>query len=209
MPRSNGVTKVCSNKSCPFKGEPQPVSSFAAYKVAKDGLSSHCRTCHAASSRAWIKNNSERHREMTKRWAEANKERVAAKLKRWHAANHEKRMAQGREWKRKHAAEIAALEKSKRLENPERHWTRRALTRCKVRAKQKSVPFSITAADLLPLPEFCCVLGIKIDYFSGPVRQLWASVDRIVPALGYVPGNVRIISHAANMAKLDGCGFAL
>lgn len=204
MPRSNGITKVCSNKSCAFNGEAQPLSSFPKSKTSRDGLTSWCKACHSEANRKWTEENRERHRFLVKRWSMANRDKESAKAKRWQLANRERHLANGREYKRKHAAEIAAIDKAKLLANPERHWTRRALTRCKVRAKENGVPFSITAEDLLPLPEFCSVFGIKLDYFSGPVRRSWASVDRIVPSLGYVPGNVRVISFAANVAKLDG-----
>ena len=44
---------------------------------------------------------------------------------------------------------------------------------------------------------------MRLDYAGGGDRRLWASVDRIKPELGYVKGNVRVISLAANMAKMD------
>jgi hypothetical protein len=46
-------------------------------------------------------------------------------------------------------------------------------------------------------------------YDGSGDRRCWASVDKIIPSVGYVSGNVRIISMAANMAKLDGIGDIL
>ena len=90
-------------------------------------------------------------------------------------------------------------------------WAAKAIQRCRRRAKAKFLPFNISSIDLLDketqaLPVFCDVLGIKLIYDSSNDRRAWASVDRIIPELGYVKGNVRVISYAANMAKLDGIG---
>jgi hypothetical protein len=89
----------------------------------------------------------------------------------------------------------------------------RFLVHCaRQRAQKKSLPFAMTVADLLPLPVTCPVLGITIDYGSsiggrasrGMSRDRRASIDRVVPSLGYVPGNVRVISYRANRLKGDG-----
>lgn len=37
--------KVCSNPRCPFKGEPQPLTSFYAHKKTMDRLQYWCKTC--------------------------------------------------------------------------------------------------------------------------------------------------------------------
>jgi hypothetical protein len=84
------------------------------------------------------------------------------------------------------------------------NWAKRAIISCRKRANNKGPSFNIEISDLLPLPQFCPFFGIPLDYKSGPDRRRWASVDKIKPELGYVKGNVRIISSAANWAKNDG-----
>ena len=61
-------------------------------------------------------------------------------------------------------------------------------------------------ADLMPLPEYCPVLPwIRLDYGNNHGdRNMWASIDRIDPRIGYVAGNVRIISFRANVLKSNG-----
>jgi hypothetical protein len=92
----------------------------------------------------------------------------------------------------------------------QKHWLRRTLSNCRNRAAKKLVPFDMNEFDLLDkktgnLPVFCPVFPhIKLDYNAGPDRRLWASVDRIVPELGYVSGNVWIVSMAANTWKSNG-----
>jgi hypothetical protein len=85
-------------------------------------------------------------------------------------------------------------------------WATRIIRGCRRRARKKGVPFNLIVADILPLPKICPVLKVELDYCAGPTREIWASVDRIKPKYGYVSGNVRIISFAANFAKGAGIG---
>jgi hypothetical protein len=71
----------------------------------------------------------------------------------------------------------------------------------KRRAKQHKIPFEITRKDII-IPEFCPILGIPL--VVGGQRFATAnspSLDRRIPELGYVPGNVFVISHKANTMK--------
>jgi hypothetical protein len=55
-------------------------------------------------------------------------------------------------------------------------------------------------------PTHCPVLGLELDYRrqrnsnKGPIPNS-PSFDRVNPALGYIPGNVIIVSHKANVIK--------
>jgi hypothetical protein len=74
------------------------------------------------------------------------------------------------------------------------------LQSARYRAKKGNIPFSITKHDVV-IPDKCPALGIPLavnDGYSGPGSM---SLDRIVPELGYVPGNVNVISHKANTIK--------
>src|SRR5208337_2389993 len=68
------------------------------------------------------------------------------------------------------------------------------------RAKRNKIPFSITEKDI-KVPEFCPILGIKLEFAQGKPKSNSPSVDKIIPQLGYVPGNVVVISYRANMIK--------
>lgn len=51
-------------------------------------------------------------------------------------------------------------------------------------------------------PTHCPALGVELSYArGGGLSPLAPSFDRIDPALGYVPGNVAIISFRANSIK--------
>lgn len=74
------------------------------------------------------------------------------------------------------------------------------------RARDKSLPFSITLEyvrsmyDAAIADGYCTVLGIPLERGNVPSPNT-PSIDRIIPSLGYVPGNVRIISLRANTLK--------
>jgi hypothetical protein len=71
------------------------------------------------------------------------------------------------------------------------------------RAKIKGIPFTLTADDF-EIPEFCPVLGIKLIVSTGRgASPESASLDRIDLTLGYVKGNVQVISLRANSMKND------
>jgi hypothetical protein len=68
------------------------------------------------------------------------------------------------------------------------------------RSKKYNLPFSITIDDIV-IPEFCPILGIKLKFGTTADRQNSPSLDRIIPSLGYVPGNIMVISNRANIIK--------
>jgi hypothetical protein len=72
------------------------------------------------------------------------------------------------------------------------------LGNAKYRARKKNVPFEITADDIV-IPSKCPALGTLFDYSRG--KRYSPSLDRIRPELGYVPGNIQVISMQANVMK--------
>jgi hypothetical protein len=79
----------------------------------------------------------------------------------------------------------------------------RLLRSARDRALAKGIPFSLTEEDF-EIPEFCPVLGIKLATGTGrgPAPHS-PTLDRIDLLLGYVPGNVQVISSRANAMKND------
>jgi hypothetical protein len=71
---------------------------------------------------------------------------------------------------------------------------------CKCRAKKIGVPFNLTVSDIV-YPENCPVLVMKLERRSGRLAGASPSLDRLIPSLGYVSGNVRVISQRANTLK--------
>ena len=69
-------------------------------------------------------------------------------------------------------------------------------------AKRREIPFDLKYTDF-ELPEYCPILGIKIEYGAGSDGNApnHASLDRIDNTKGYIPGNVMIVSRLANAMK--------
>lgn len=72
----------------------------------------------------------------------------------------------------------------------------------KQRAKTKNILFDISYSDF-SIPEYCPLLGIKLIKHIGQKEKQdnSPSLDRIIPSLGYVKGNVWVISERANRIK--------
>lgn len=88
--------------------------------------------------------------------------------------------------------------------NPVAAWARSAVSTARRRAKRSGVPFEITAADLMAVAgTHCPALGIVLDYTRGRgiIQMDSPTVDRLIGPLGYVVGNVAVISDKANRIK--------
>lgn len=131
------------------------------------------------------------------------------------------RIRYNREWKQNkrtedpnYAADMRIKwERKKFLEDPKAFYIRRMLSQAKSRAKKEGLPFNLDSSDI-PIPEVCPILGTKLNLkmpnrgdcgdsiknFDSP------SVDKIIPQLGYVKGNVWVISYRANTIK-NNCTF--
>lgn len=132
-----------------------------------------------------------------KEYREENKEALKAKRKEYYEQNKE-RLKEHNKQKRleKYKAnpeKDMAKQKQWKLNNIERYLVQSARSR----AKKYNLPFDITHEDVV-VPEFCPYLGIKLVPFSE-----WSSpsLDKIVPELGYVKGNIQVISTKANTMK--------
>ena len=118
----------------------------------------------------------------SKDYYEQNKEQLKERHKKnrleKYRADPKKDMAKQKQWK---------------INNIERYLVQSARNR----AKKYNLPFDITHEDVV-IPEFCPYLGIKLVPFSE-----WSSpsLDKIIPELGYVKGNIQVISTKANTMK--------
>lgn len=127
----------------------------------------------------------------------------AAKEKARKRAYHERMRTSDPTWHSKERARRRHSARIKRAVDPVTTKRRWMLKSSRIRARAKGLPFTISLDDI-PSPLVCPALGIKIDWdsrnSSGPASP---SLDRLRPERGYVPGNVRVISHRANSIKND------
>lgn len=87
---------------------------------------------------------------------------------------------------------------------PRSNWSPRTkmLYAAKARAKKEELPFNLTLEDI-QIPDVCPILGYTLEKNSRYCQYNSPSLDKIIPALGYVRGNVQVISHKANTIKND------
>ena len=102
---------------------------------------------------------------------------------------------------------VVALGKDSR-----KHRMHNTLKAIKMKAKRRGIPFDISVADL-DMPKLCPVFGVEIFYDKrkllmdgGSIRNhpQIPSIDRLIPELGYVKGNVFVMSLKANIVKNNG-----
>jgi hypothetical protein len=76
------------------------------------------------------------------------------------------------------------------------------LVRTKSRAKKFNIPFNLSLDDIV-IPDVCPVFGVPFELIScnGKVSPQAPSIDKIIPTLGYVKGNIQVISCRANTLK--------
>lgn len=71
---------------------------------------------------------------------------------------------------------------------------------CRSRAKVEGALFNLSVDDIV-IPEICPLLGVPIIVHGGPKNLYSPSIDRLIPSLGYVKQNIRVISRKANFMK--------
>ena len=75
----------------------------------------------------------------------------------------------------------------------------------KNRAKKNNLPCDIDAMYVMSImPDVCPVLGIPLVFNKESTQDNSPTLDRFIPALGYVKGNINVISQKANRLKNDG-----
>lgn len=78
-------------------------------------------------------------------------------------------------------------------------------TAAKCRAQRLGVPFAITRADVEGLLQsrVCAATGLPFQFDAVGRCPYSPSLDRIVPELGYVLGNVQVTTLQFNVAKME------
>jgi hypothetical protein len=83
--------------------------------------------------------------------------------------------------------------------------------KAKDRAKRKNLPFNLTIDFLEQLyneqNKRCAISGILLNFetigINGKIAADSPSIDKITPEIGYVKGNVRLVSYQVNCALLN------
>jgi len=112
------------------------------------------------------------------------------------------RRKHARRYREKHTVKLneraKAYQKKIREGNPSRFlWST-----AKRRAREQGLAFDIEPSDIV-IPTRCPLLGVPLRRGQGVVLAESPTLDRRDPTLGYVKGNVWVISHRANSIKQD------
>lgn len=97
-------------------------------------------------------------------------------------------------WYLKNKERKANEAKEERRNNPEKALYKS----CKYSSKRRGIDFDLELSDII-IPDICPILKKPLK----PLTRYAPTVDRIDNSLGYVKGNVWVISRKANTMKLD------
>lgn len=128
----------------------------------------------------------EKNKECIRQWVLRNREKSREYQRAYRLRNTELTRSRGRKYR---------VEKIARVGTGYEMWWH-----AKKRAQRRGVPFSISITDIV-VPETCAVFGFPISRSVGTISDTSPTLDCVVPSLGYVPGNVRVISQKANRLK--------
>lgn len=162
-------------KKCTWCGISKPFHEFAKRtdKGSKSKLLSACRQCNREKSRQWRQKNPEKHREGIYKW------------------------------RKKNPSKYKKIYRKYRSENKLRVSATRMVKTARKHAKKKNLPFNIDPEYVFKKLKdgYCEKTGIRFNFTSGTKNPCSPSIDKIVPAIGYVKGNVRCIVWALNLFK--------
>lgn len=99
---------------------------------------------------------------------------------------------------------LSALQKHGHSKKPDLEiLTRNKFCRKKWWCTHNNIPFELIYEDIT-WPKYCPALGIELNYNTEARADDNATFDQIIPKLGYIRGNVAIISWKANKLKCNG-----
>ena len=139
---------------------------------------------------------------------ENNKDRVLERTREYTKTDDAKKVAQ--RYRTTHKDQVKYYQQRYREDNKEQFamWNkksyyldlrRRLYNGAKARSKQKGFVFDLCLSDII-VPDVCPVFGVPFVWGAG-INDYSPSLDRIDSSLGYVKGNVAVISTLANKLK--------
>ncbi|NTV79324.1 MAG: hypothetical protein HGA25_09395 [Clostridiales bacterium] len=114
------------------------------------------------------------------------KEKAAQRWLSWAQRNPEAAANRAKEWRKNHPEQMLLIS-------------------AKIRAKKLNIPFDLEISDI-HIPVLCPITGLTLEINPSGNRGPQVNsptLDKINPELGYVKGNVAVISFKANKWKSD------
>ena len=119
--------------------------------------------------------------------------------KEYYLKNKDRILASNKEWREKNKARHAVMSSEWYHRTKEANLKKYLLKYAKARAVKKKLPFDITEEDIV-IPELCPIFNVPL-VLGDP--RFAPSIDRTIPELGYIRGNIIVMSRLANMMKWD------
>ncbi len=169
-------------KLCCRCKEVRPLADFNKSGKRLDGRHPMCKIC-------------------CKQWRFENRDALLKKKKEYHQIPHIK------EYTKQYRAQYYKDNKETMLAQQREYYAvpqnraKKLLSKTKERALQDGIEFNLELEDII-IPTHCPYLGIELTHHLGKgYLDSNSSIDKINPELGYVKGNVQIISRLANQMK--------
>lgn len=184
------------------------------FPLKKDGTySGNCLACKAKRKQKrdddpknkekrqqYYQENKEIILENRKEYYQENKEEIDRKNKENYESHKTEYLEYKKEYYQENKEHYSELDKQNRINNPIKYLLKAA----KKRSKEDNLPFDLSEDDIV-IPQVCPILKIEIKIGNSiKDRDSSPSLDKVIPELGYVKGNVKVISFKANSLKRDG-----
>jgi len=157
----------------------QPKEYYSKCSRNKDGLNFYCKSCIKLSR-------------------EDDSEKIKIRFQKYYHENKDIIQKNNKEYSNNNRDVLRVKKQEYRAANPEKMM----YTAAKSRAKSRNIEFSIELSDIV-IPDVCPVLNIPLIVAKGVLSPNSPSLHRINTKIGYIKGNVQVISHKANMMKSD------
>lgn len=198
---------MCSLKKCPKCGIEKPLTTefFRIESRSRTGFESRCKECNRSDK------SKQRAKEVSLGIRVCTDCKIEKPISEFERGRYD-RYAKDSSVKTTrsicfpcHAKRMRENRLKNKQVNPEYNSIREKLNSARKRAKDSGYPFDLSIEDLMPFPTHCEVLGIELKYiaYGNDRPDGLATLDKLIPDLGYVKGNVKIISHKANRLKSD------
>ena len=170
--------KICSNNDCRTINP-----EFYVNRRTIDGLTSRCKQCICQYNR------SEKGKQRTSKYKKSVKGKQANKH--WYTSK-----------KCRDGTRLAYNRRAGTLEG----YTKCLIRLARQRVKAFGIDMNIEYTDLIDLWNkqngLCAISGVGMTYGRGNGHTNTAcSVDRIIPALGYTKGNIRLVCYIINVMR--------
>lgn len=215
MPDCGNIPPESFMRTCSVCKEAKPLSAYPPNKTSKFGRHTTCSKCKALYANTQAASNKRRNLERPPIIPATKRCPVCARVlpgSAFSKAVHQRdglgancKECRSAEKRTKRARTMAyARWDEKRTRDPIYYKLKIMIWSARKRAKAGKYPFSIDVEYLSSIvPKTCPVLGMPLNWTHTVGLDDSPTLDKFYPHLGYVPGNVHIVSFRANSLKSD------